>query len=455
MKCSNCGRISPEGSKVCMMCGMPFQKVKYCQKCGNLIDSDAIFCPQCGWKYGETVPEPAQETKNLSINSAKQATPKKARGIAWKIFSWIGFVFGLMFVIAYMPSFSGLIFLVFSLILMPIGALQNAWNSMRVKGAIKGILLAVLFIVGVSMSPTSGTEKSDHTDNYTKEPQKVSSEKNQAPSKEEPQKGAVPAKKEREPAEDVSFDTSGYMNIDADVLFEYGNYMGGQKVVTVISVEDVDTHSSMLKARTSNNNGLFFSIVCEFEDVSSIESVAEGDIVTVAGTLQERNPWIDTFSFLETPTASMEKCQIVGYGEIAEDLKAGVADQREIGAQAKKVYEDQVAAAKKEERDSYISQCQTVKYSDVERNPDSYDGKFVKITGDVIQVSEGWFDSVTLRVDCNGNIWLVSYSRENGESRILENDTITCYGKCKGVSSYKTALGTTVTIPSMDMEYYD
>lgn len=250
-----------------------------------------------------------------------------------------------------------------------------------------------------------------------------------------------------------SLDTTGYLNFDADVLFEYGNYLGGQNVVTVITVSSAGYDT--IRARTDNNDGFFYSVTCQFDDEEVVKSVNEGDVLTIAGTLEERNPLVDKLSFLETPTAAMVNCSIIGKGEIAQELKAGADEQRKIGQDAKDAYEAQIAAAKKAERDDYISQCETVKYSDVERNPDNYDGKKIKISGKVVQVSEGWFDTVTMRIDCGGNMWYVTYSREEGESRILEDDKITCYGECNGVTSYKTVIGSQVTIPSMRMEYYD
>lgn len=457
MKCSNCGKISPDGSKVCMMCGMPFGKVKYCPNCGNLIDADAIFCPQCGWKHGRNTVESTRTAEKFYDNSPVHVKQKKERRTAWKVFSWIGFIFGLLFAMAYMPSFASLLFLVFSLILMPIEALQNAWGNMKIKGAIKGFLLAALFIIGALVSPTSSDSTKNISDSPAKEPQNTSSEDRSSLKRQETDqvKSDEPTPEENVPLVDSSLDTSGYMNIDANVLFEYGNYLGGQKVVTVITADDVDTYSSMIKAKTSNNSGYFFSIVCEFPEKAVVESIKEGDVITVAGTLKERDPLIDAFSFLETPTANLEDCSIIGLGEVAQELSAGIEDQRKVGEAAKTAYEESVAAQEKEERDSYISQCETVSYSDVERNPDNYKGMLVKFTGRVVQVSEGWFDSVTMRIDSGGNMWYVTYSREEGESRILEDDKITCYGECDGVTSYTTVLGAQVTIPSMKMKYYE
>ncbi len=110
----------------------------------------------------------------------------------------------------------------------------------------------------------------------------------------------------------------------------------------------------------------------------------------------------------------------------------------------------------KESREDYIASCEKVDYKEVERNPDTFKGKRIKVTGKVIQVSEGWGDAVTLRVEEEkGNVWYVSYTHKEGESRILENDVITCFGECKGVKSYTSVLGGRITIPSMKMQYFE
>lgn len=251
---------------------------------------------------------------------------------------------------------------------------------------------------------------------------------------------------------DEGLDTSGYMKFDSEVLFEYGNYFGGEKVVTVITAYQPSTD---VKAQTENNDSFFHSLLFKFENEDIPGQIEEGDVLTIAGTIKEKPEIVDLLEFLDTPTVTIENCSIIGHGEIAEELKAGVEQQRALGAQKKAEVEAQIAAAKKAERDNYVAECTTVNYNDVARNPDNYDGTRIKISGKVVQVSEGLFDSVTMRIDCGGNMWYVTYSREEGESRILEGDQITGYGECRGVTSYTTVLGSQVTIPSMRMEYYN
>ena len=46
------------------------------------------------------------------------------------------------------------------------------------------------------------------------------------------------------------------------------------------------------------------------------------------------------------------------------------------------------------------------------------------------------------------------YSDEN-ESKILEDDIVTIYGICKGDKTYTSVLGSNVTIPSIEVKYWD
>ena len=109
---------------------------------------------------------------------------------------------------------------------------------------------------------------------------------------------------------------------------------------------------------------------------------------------------------------------------------------------------------KKNTKKSYMESCKTYSYNIIKRNPDKFKGKKTKLSGKVIQVDEGWFDSVTIRVeDSNGDDWYVSYSYSDGESKILENDKVTIYGECDGTEQYTTIAGDTRRVPAIDAKY--
>lgn len=105
---------------------------------------------------------------------------------------------------------------------------------------------------------------------------------------------------------------------------------------------------------------------------------------------------------------------------------------------------------------SYIKECTTIQYKSIERNPEQYKGAHIKVTGTVIQVVESGSSSVIMRVmDANDDIWYVTYKRADGEGRILEDDQITLYGACKGVVTYSSTWGGSVTIPGVDAVFVE
>lgn len=102
----------------------------------------------------------------------------------------------------------------------------------------------------------------------------------------------------------------------------------------------------------------------------------------------------------------------------------------------------------------YDSQSYPVgNYTNIMRSPSSFDGSNMSITGYVLQISEGWF-STTLRIATSGrynNVFYVTCSSEVAKG-IIEDDLVTVYGSCSGTETYKTVLGGSITIPSLEAE---
>ena len=106
--------------------------------------------------------------------------------------------------------------------------------------------------------------------------------------------------------------------------------------------------------------------------------------------------------------------------------------------------------------EDYKAACKELVYKDIERNPDSFSGIKAKLSGKVIEAQEGWFNVVTMRImDPNTDIWYVTYTRSNGEDRILEGDHVTVYGECKGCATYSSLLRGKVTIPAVNAKYME
>ena len=98
--------------------------------------------------------------------------------------------------------------------------------------------------------------------------------------------------------------------------------------------------------------------------------------------------------------------------------------------------------------------CSSIPYEDTLRNPDTYKDKYVVVSGRVDQIIEGWFDTYTIYVkDSGGNKWECSYMYKEGESHLLEGDSVTVYGKCSGTVNSTTLLGQQVTLVGVDVSY--
>ncbi len=236
--------------------------------------------------------------------------------------------------------------------------------------------------------------------------------------------------------------------IDKEVLCENVDALEGKKVLTAFKIADIDYDA--LKGNIDNGAELLFDIVVNFENEDEISFYKKDDVVAVVGVAEK-----GIFG-----GATLKKSHVVLSDKAAEDklkeLDNGSETQINELEDLRKAIEASNAEVAKENADQYKNECVSIDYSDVERNPHSYEGKKIVVSGTVSQVIEGWFEYTTLIVtDTNGNNWYITYWRDREESRILENDNITAYGECDGVSSYTSILGNQVTIPSMTAEYID
>lgn len=237
--------------------------------------------------------------------------------------------------------------------------------------------------------------------------------------------------------------------IDQNVLFEYGEYFEGVTVCTAIDISSTSTGA--LKANTDNNDSYFFSFVMNFEDKAE-SAVYENDETVIVIGIPEKSTIGSAIN--------MNDCHVIGSGEDAKTKQAELASESNVQIMSCEEIKAEAEAAQLEieiaDKQAYIESCESVVYTDVERNPNTYEGKSIKFSGTVIQVSEGWFNSVTLRVSDSGNVWYVTYARKDeNESRILEDDYVTVYGECNGVQSYTTILGNKVTIPAVKAKFID
>ena len=242
----------------------------------------------------------------------------------------------------------------------------------------------------------------------------------------------------------------GVIKISADVLYEYGSSYEGQTVVTAFNVKEKG--SDCLKCETENNDTMSFSIVAYFDE-SEISGIKEGQSVIVVGTVDE----FSSFGlFGSDKTVNLKDCHLITEGITAQEIDSLKDEQTQISQNNVETQAQAEAQAAADAQQVYIDSCESVEYKDVERNPNQYKGKKIKVMGSVEQVSEGWFNSVTMRIDeGDSRMWYVTYSRtDDNEPRILEGDNLTFYGECEGVETYTNLLGERVTIPALDAKMY-
>ena len=113
-------------------------------------------------------------------------------------------------------------------------------------------------------------------------------------------------------------------------------------------------------------------------------------------------------------------------------------------------------------KSNYMSKCKSISYNELARNPKKYEGQLVKFTGEVIQVQEAqsWLYYNVYRIDVTykgygyyDDTVYVTYDGYGSEERILEDDIVTFYGEYKGLKTYETVMGASVTIPHVEAEY--
>lgn len=148
----------------------------------------------------------------------------------------------------------------------------------------------------------------------------------------------------------------------------------------------------------------------------------------------------------------------------AEEAAQKAKEEREAAQKAaaeasKRKAEEEAAARAEEEKKGYNT---GITFNDLSRNPDDYEGKKVKFTGEVLQVTE-LTSEIQIRLATKPNSWggysdnvvYLYFDSALISSRILEDDIITVYGVSRGLHSYTTVLGASVTLPLIEVEKID
>ena len=113
-----------------------------------------------------------------------------------------------------------------------------------------------------------------------------------------------------------------------------------------------------------------------------------------------------------------------------------------------------------QEKQEFIDSCEEVSFKTLDRYSDDYDGKRVKVTGEVIQAIHSEYGVCQYRVNITKSDYgnysdtiYVTYIFHEGETKIIEDDIITIYGIFSGPYTYESTIGSNVTVPKISARY--
>lgn len=109
---------------------------------------------------------------------------------------------------------------------------------------------------------------------------------------------------------------------------------------------------------------------------------------------------------------------------------------------------------------SYMVSCKSVAYSMLMHDPARYTGTRVTFSGKVLRVLEGGTVHLHLTqfnpvVMGESDVWAASYVLEDQEVPFSPGEELTVYGECRGAESYRNKDGETVTIPVIEIAYWE
>lgn len=276
------------------------------------------------------------------------------------------------------------------------------------------------------------------------EKEKVEAEKIEKQEKIEAEKVAKEKEDEEkrlaeEKAEKDRLESAMSKMVDVNYIKMYKDYSDGEykgKFIRTAGRADIVTNSLTI---TDGLDGYVKQISFNFDDVSQLDSVSEGDYVIISGQVDYKMMGV----------LSIEHSNIESIGGDAESLAKSYGSG----------YESEVANAEKASMSEFKNKAKSVNYDDVVRNPHNYKNSPVKVTLDVRQVMENSiiFDSGYVGIEPGtDNEWFASYKLSDGESRILEDDTITFYGEFDDVRKMKSVfMKVERYVPRLKVLYYE
>lgn len=421
--------------------------MKYCSKCGSKVKDGVKFCGCCGEKLEEiknSTESGNQKDKSVNLYNSSINNDEINKNIVI-----IRYCIGCLFILGglfSLPRLAGFLSIMFGISLMPIfyKILRDKKNfEFRGMQIIFPVILIMFF--GLINGISNNTYLNKENDNKSKGNQiskPIDSKNNDNDNDNDNQTLEEKWKKY------YKNNNSEVIDVDSDTLHSYGVYYKNKVILTGISIKDKS--SNAIKANIGSNDSIFYSFIFNFEDKNEIKKYKAGDVVIVIGEVSAST---------SSKTVTVDKCHIVlSYSEASARIVELHNNQSKNIEYAKSLEKSQKQAEADKilnEKKNYISKCETKNYQDIMRNPNGYKKQYITVTGKVIQITSGWFNSVTIRLnDSSNNTWYVSYKyASDTETKILDGDNISVYGQSTGTTSYTTIFGSQVTIPSIDAKY--
>lgn len=394
--------------------------MKKCPNCNFENQDNSQFCQNCGAPLPMTVPQgQPQQPKNAS---GGMCTASMVLGIVGLVLTFV--------VIGIVPAIIGLVLGIIALV----G--KKPKRGQAIAGVVLSgiaIILFALLMLGTSL-PENQTEDEDvATEQVEEQGDTDDLSQNDNSSQASPLSDEI-----------KQFQSGGYVYITNSDLSTYAVNMSGVKVYIVTQVDDMK--DGMIQSTLDDGFMMSnFNVGDNYDKYS--EFITEDDTVAIAGTVAD----MTDYSFVGK-SVELNDCIVFAIGDDANKYDKDSTD--ESLSQYLTVTEDVADTEDDISEEDYKNLCQQLNYEDILRNPDTYDGEYCVVSGTVDQIIEGWFDTYTIYVmDASGNKWECGYMYKDGESHLLEGDSVTVYGKCNGTTTATTLMGEQVTSPYVDAEY--
>lgn len=399
-----------------------------CPECGKEISDKSKTCINCGYPISEYASELQTEEQDVSEqikeNQGKEKTfsseIRKTNYVVEKTPFWKRWWF-LMLMCIFVPPV-GIVFLWI--------AKKPKYAPVRTTISVFLAMYAVIWCVAMFGESDSASTQTDSKQTEVADQLEVPKDSDEK----ENEKYAKGLEK---------YESGKYLYVSTDDLKRYYANMDGVKIYCVIEIEDI-TDDGIIQSNLTD--GYMFSNFALKEPDKNAEV---GQTVAILGKINGYNDYGIAGNSIE-----ISNCYIFADGDDANEYKKEKSDKK---LEKYFVVTEETAESSGEvSEEEYKSFCKELDYTAVLRNPSDYKNKYCKVSGTVSQTIEGIFDSITIYVeDSNGDKWECYYSYKDGETHVLDGDKITVYGKCDGSETATTLLGDQVTLPSVNVEYFE